>query len=73
MRVRAVQPGRARVRVIARGRLVARGARRVTAERAATLVARLTARGRRMRTFRARVRVSLPGERRARVRSIRVR
>jgi len=73
MRVRAGQPGRARVRVIARGRQVARGARRVTAERAATLVARLTARGRRMRTFRARVRVSLPGERRARVRSIRVR
>jgi subtilisin family serine protease len=73
MRVRSVRSGRARVRVIARARLVARGSRRVTAERAATLVARLTARGRRVRTFRARVRVSLPGERRARVRSIRVR
>jgi subtilisin family serine protease len=73
MRVRSVRSGRATVRVISRGRLVARGSRRVTAERAATLVARLTARGRRVRTFRARVRVSLPGERRARVRSIRVR
>ncbi len=73
MRVRALQAGRATVRVTSRGRLVARGSRRVRAGRTATLVARLTARGRRARKFRANVRVRLPGERRARVRSIRVR
>jgi subtilisin family serine protease len=73
MRVRAVQTGRATVRVTSRRRLVARGSRRVVAGRTATLVARLTARGRRLRKFRARVSVRLPGERRARVRSIRVR
>ena len=60
----------------AHGRLVARGARRLRAERAATVVARLTRRGRRMargRAFAARVRVRLPGERRDRVRAIRIR
>jgi hypothetical protein len=62
--------------VVARGRLIARGSRRLRAERTATVVARLTRRGRRMargRPFRARVRVRLPGERRVRVRAIRVR
>jgi len=73
MRIRAIQAGRATVRVTSRGRLVARGSRRVRAGRTATLVARLTARGKRVRKFRARVRVRLPGERRTRVRAIRVR
>jgi subtilisin family serine protease len=75
MRVRSTAPGRTRVRVRSHGRLVARGSRRLTAGRAATLVARLTRRGRRLahrRGFRATVRVRLPGERHARVRTIRV-
>jgi len=53
------------------------GSRRVRAERTATVVARLTKRGRRMarrgRPFSARVRVRLPGEHRDRARRIRVR
>jgi subtilisin family serine protease len=76
LRVRSIRAGRARVRVTAHGHVVARGARRLRAEHTATLVARLTRRGRRMgrrRAFAARVRVRLPGERRDRVRSIRVR
>jgi len=76
LRMRAVRAGRARVRVLARGHVIARGSRTLRAERAATLVARLNRRGRRMargRPFRARVRVRLPGERRDRVRKIRVR
>jgi subtilisin family serine protease len=76
LRVRAVKAGRARVRVKSGGHLIARGSRRLRAERAATLVARLTKRGRRLartRAFKARVRVRLPGERRDRVRTIRVR
>ena len=76
VRVRAVRGGRVRVRVTSHGRLVARGARRLRAERAATVVARLTRRGHRMvrgRAFAARVRVRLPGERRDRVRAIRIR
>ena len=76
LRARSVAAGRARVRVVARGRLIARGSRRLRAERTATVVARLTRRGRRMargRPLRARVRVRLPGERRDRVRAIRVR
>jgi hypothetical protein len=65
-----------RVRVVSRRRLVARGSRRVRAGRVTTVVARLTARGRRRARsggFSARVRVRLPGERRARVRRVRVR
>ena len=76
MRVRAVASGRARVRVKSGGHLIARGSRRLRAERTATLVARLTKRGRRLthrRAYKARVRVRLPGERRTRVRKIRVR
>ena len=76
LRVRSVQAGRARVRVKSGGHLIARGSRSLRAERTATLVARLTKRGRRLahrRAFEARVRVRLPGERRDRVRKIRVR
>ena len=82
VRARSVQAGRARVRVKRHGRRIARGSRRLRAERSATIVARLTKRGRRMararvagkrRSFRARVRVRLPGERRDRVRKIRIR
>jgi subtilisin family serine protease len=76
VRVRAAHSGRVRVRVLRHGRLVARGSRRVVAGRAATVVARLTARGRRLarrRAFAARVRVRLPGERRWRVRRVVVR
>jgi len=78
IRVRAARSGRARARVTAHGRLVARGSRRVRARRRTTLVARLTRYGRRLArrrpaAFRARVRVRLPGERRARVRRIVVR
>jgi subtilisin family serine protease len=76
VRVRSVAAGRARVRVKSGGHLVARGSRRLRAERSATVVARLTERGRRLarrRAFKARVRVRLPGERRDRVRKIRVR
>jgi serine protease len=76
LRVRSVDGGRVRVRVKAHGQLIARGSRRLRAEHAATVVARLTRRGRRMargRPFSARVRVRLPGERHDRVRRIRVR
>ena len=76
VRARAVRAGRARVRVKSRGRLIARGSRRLRAERTATIVARLTKRGRRMArrgAVTARVRVRLPGERRDRVRKIRIR
>jgi subtilisin family serine protease len=75
-RVRAAKSGRVRVRAVAHGRLVARGSRRVRARRAATVVARLTRYGRRLargRSFRVRVRVRLPGERRWRVRRVVVR
>ena len=44
---RGPRAGRARVRVKAHGHLIARGSKRVRAERAATVVARLTKRGRR--------------------------
>jgi subtilisin family serine protease len=76
VRVRSLRAGRVGVRVLSGGRLVARGSRRLRAERTATVVARLTKRGRRLarrRAFSARVRVKLPGERRARVRKLRVR
>jgi serine protease len=76
VRVRAPHPGRVRVRVKAHGRLIARGSRRLRADRAATVVARLTKRGRRAlrhRPLSARVRVRLPGETRDRVRRIRIR
>ena len=65
VRVRSVRAGRVRVRVKAHGHLIARGSKRVRAERAATVVARLTKRGRRAvrrGPFTARVRVRLPGE-----------
>jgi hypothetical protein len=57
------------------GRLIARGSKRVRADRAATVVARLTKRGRRMtrKPLSARVRVRLPGETRDRIRKIRIR
>jgi hypothetical protein len=61
------------VRVLRRGHLIARGSKRVRAGRATTVVARLTARGRRHTRGRARVRVHLPGEKRDRVRKIRIR
>jgi thermitase len=76
VRVRSVHAGRVRVRVKAHGHLIARGSRKLRAERAATVVARLTRRGRRMtrgKPFTARVRVRLPGERHDRVRKIRIR
>ena len=75
VRLRAPHAGRARVRVKAHGHLIARGSKRVRADRAATVVARLTKRGRRMARhapFTARVRVRLPGEHHDRVRKIRV-
>ena len=76
LRVRSVHDGRVRVRVKAHGHLIARGLRRLRAERTATVVARLTRRGRRMvrrAAVWARVRVRLPGERHDRVRRIRIR
>jgi subtilisin family serine protease len=78
VRVRSAHTGRVRVRVTTRGRLVARGSRRVRAGRASTVVAQLTRHGRvlaraRPAAFPARVRVRLPGERSWRVRSISVR
>jgi hypothetical protein len=76
VRVRSAHGGRARVRVKAHGRLIARGSKRLRAQRTRTIVARLTARGRRMargKPFTARVRVRLPGERHDRVRRIRIR
>ena len=75
VRLRAPHAGRARVRVKAHGHLIARGSKRVRADRAATVVARLTKRGRRTTRhapFTARVRVRLPGEHHDRVRKIRV-
>ena len=72
----AVAAGRARVRVTARGRTIARRTRAVPARRARTVVARLNARGRRLARragpLRAKVRVRLPGERRDRIRRIRI-
>jgi subtilisin family serine protease len=78
VRVRSAYTGRVRVRATARGRTVARGSRRVAAGRAVTVVARLTASGRRLArrrpaAFGVRVRVRLPGERRDRVRRATVR
>jgi hypothetical protein len=76
VRVRAVRAGRVRVRVKSHGHLIARGSKRVRAERAATVVARLTELGRRMthgKPFTARVRVRPPGEHHDRVRRIRIR
>jgi subtilisin family serine protease len=80
VRLRSAHGGRARVRVTTRGRLVARGSRRVRAGRASTVVARLTRYGRRLARHRpaafparVRVRVRLPGERKWRVRSVSVR
>ena len=76
VRVRSVRAGRVRVRVKSHGHLIARGSKRVRAERAATVVARLTKRGRRAvrrGPLTARVRVRLPGEKRDRVRKIRIR
>jgi hypothetical protein len=58
------------------GHLIARGSRKLRAQRAATVVARLNPRGRRMARhapLTARVRVRLPGERHDRVREIRIR
>jgi subtilisin family serine protease len=75
VRVRAAHAGRVRVRVKSHGHLIARVSRRVRADRAATVVARLTKRGRRMTRhapFSARVRVRLPGEHHDRVRKLRV-
>jgi serine protease len=73
VRVRSARAGRVRVRVLRRGHLIARGSKRVRAGRATIVVARLTARGRRHTRGRARVRVHLPGEKRDRVRRIRIR
>jgi subtilisin family serine protease len=75
VRVRAPHAGRVRLRVKSHGRLIARGSKRVRADRAATVVARLTKRGRRMtrKPLSARVRVRLPGETRDRIRKIRIR
>jgi subtilisin family serine protease len=76
VRLRAATAGRARVRVRSRGRTIARKVRTVPAGRARTVVARLNRRGRRMArrpgALRARVLVRLPGERRDRVRRIRI-
>ena len=76
VRLRAVQAGRARVRARSHGRRIARRVRTVPAGRPRTIVARLNARGRRMArrpgALRARVLVRLPGEKRDRVRRIRI-
>jgi hypothetical protein len=77
IRVRAVSDGRVRVRATRRGRTLALGSRRVRAGRATTVVARLTASGRRVarrgRPFSLRVRIALPGEATPRVVTARVR
>jgi subtilisin family serine protease len=72
LRVRSTHGGRAQVRVMRNGHLIARGSRTLRSERTATLVARLTARGRHHTRGRARVRVRLPGERHRRTRAIRI-
>jgi hypothetical protein len=60
------------VRVLRHGHLIAQGSRKLRSERTATLIARLTARGRHHTRGRARVRVRLPGEKHWRVRKIRI-
>jgi subtilisin family serine protease len=76
IRVRSVSDGRVRVRATRRGRTLALGSRRVRAGRATTVVARLTASGRRVarrgRPFSLRVRITLPGEAAPRVLTARV-
>jgi subtilisin family serine protease len=76
LRVRSPVAGRVRVRVTRRGRTLALGTRRVAAGRAVTVVARLTASGRRLarrgRPFAVRVHVRLPGEAGERLLSARV-
>jgi subtilisin family serine protease len=76
VRVRSVSDGRVRVRATRRGRTLALGSRNVRAGRATTVVARLTASGRRMarrgRPVALRVRIALPGEASPRVVTARV-
>ena len=74
--MKAVRGGRVRVRVVRRGRTIARGSRRLAAGGEGVVRARLTARGRRLarrgRAVRARVRVRVPGETLVRVRKVRL-
>jgi subtilisin family serine protease len=78
VRLRAAKAGRVRVRVRVRshGRTIARKLRTVPAGRARTVVAKLDRRGRRMArrpdALRAKVLVRLPGEKRDRVRKVRI-
>jgi hypothetical protein len=76
VRVRTAVAGRVRVRVTARGRTIARRARRVEAGRTRVVRARLNRSGRRLvrraAPLRARIRVRLPGEARARILRVRL-
>jgi len=76
VRLRAATAGRVRVRVRSYGRTIGRRLRTVPAGRARTVVVRLNERGRRMArrpgALRAKVRVRLPGEKRDRVRRLRI-
>jgi subtilisin family serine protease len=77
VKVRTTAPGRVRLRLVARGRTLARGSRVVPAGRTRTVVARLTAAGRarlaRGGRVPARLLVRLPGEAKPRVRRVVVR
>ena len=76
VRLRAATAGRVRVRVRSHGRTIGRRLRTVPAGRARTVLVRLNERGRRMArrpgALRAKVRVRLPGEKRDRVRRLRI-
>jgi subtilisin family serine protease len=76
VRLRAAKAGRVRVRVRSHGRTIARKLRTVPAGRARTVVAKLDRHGRRMArrpgALRAKVLVRLPGEKRDRVRKVRI-
>jgi subtilisin family serine protease len=76
VRLRARNAGRVHIRVRSHGRTIARKLRTVPAGRMRLVVAKLNKRGRRMArrpgTLRAKVLVRLPGERRDRVRKLRI-
>ena len=72
VRLRAAKAGRVRIRVLWHGHRIGRKARTVPAGVARTVVVRLTRRGRHAAPLRATVRVRLPGERRDRVRHVRL-
>ena len=73
VRMRSAVDGRARIRVRAHGRTVARAVRRLRAGHARTVTARLFRRARGAAPFRAHVTVRLPGENRVRARHVAIR